>query len=202
MLADERIEKYEEEILKLKNDEHTKFYDIKILSKCRKEILDNRLGYSFAVTIYRAILYLNIDVAGIYKNQKHITGYRNLFQWEWDEIFEVCIKANKLGLEIVPKLNPNNDFSYLNSNEQQKLMEVYDYAISKYFEILLRININYLNDRNSFLNRMMKLGDIHGMSEPELVTFANKALSMGINVANITSSDELEEIYKKVFPEI
>ena len=49
---------------------------------------------------------------------------------------------------------------------------------------------------------MMKLGDIHGMSEPELVTFANKALSMGINVANITSSDELEEIYKKVFPEI
>ena len=150
MLEDERIEKYEEEILKLKNDEHTKFYDIKILSKCRKEILDNRLGYSFAVTIYRAILYLNIDVAGIYKNQKHITGYRNLFQWEWDEIFEVCIKANKLGLEIVPKLNPNNDFSYLNSNEQQKLMEVYDYAISKYFEILLRININYLNDRNSF----------------------------------------------------
>ena len=42
---------------------------------------------------------------------------------QWDDIFEICIKANRIGLEVYPKINPNNDLSYLNEVEITKLLE-------------------------------------------------------------------------------
>lgn len=203
MLLNERIEKYEEEIVKLRDQAFTAYYDLNILSQSRAVLIKGRFNLSFAWIIYRAIQAINIETAKLFKdsNFKHTIGYRNLFQYEWDDIFEICIKANRLGLTLFPRINTNNDLSYLDSSEQTKLLEIYFEALNKYYDIILKYNIDYLNEENQFLNKMMKFGDNHEMNEADLVQFSTKALQMGINVAEISTQEELEEVYKKVFPD-
>ena len=203
MLMDERIEKYEEESIKLRDQAFIAYYDLNVLSQSRAALIKGRFNLSFAWIIYITIQAINIETAKIFKNPnfKHTIGYRNLFQYEWDDIFEICIKANRLGLTLFPRINTNNDLSYLDTSKQTKLLEIYSEALNKYYDTILKYNVDYLNEETQFLNKMMKFGDNHDMNEADLVQFSTKALQMGFNVADINTQEELEEVYKKVFPE-
>ena len=201
MLKDDRKEQIEKEIVALRDNAFSTYYDMDILSNSRNGLIKGKFSLSCAWIIYRVIQGINLETMKLYKKTKHSSFFFNLYQWEWDDIFEICIKANRLGLQVFPKVNPKNDLSYLDAVEQTKLLEVYMEALNKYFDLLLKRNLDYLDEENLFLNKMMKFGDNHNMNEEELVVFANKAYQMGINVADINTQEELDEAYRKVFPE-
>ena len=52
-----------------------------------------------------------------------------------------------------------------------------------------------------FLNIMNEFGKRHDINERELVEFSNKALELGYNVLDIETQEELDKVYKMVFPE-
>ena len=203
MLKENRKEQIEKEIVALRDNAFSSHYNIETLSISRNGLIKGKFNLSFAWIIYRVIQAINIETAKVYNNTKnnYASFFFKLHQWEWDDIFEICIKANRLGLQVFPKINPNNDLSYLDPVEQTKLLEVYTDALNKYYDILLKRNLDYIEEENCFLNKMMTFGDNHNMNEEELVEFANRANQMGINVADINTQEELDEIYKKVFPE-
>jgi hypothetical protein len=56
----------------------------------------------------------------------------------------------------------------------------------------------YHAEETAFINKMTTFGDKFGLSETDLVTFGNQALSMGINLANVT---DVEAVFRAVYPE-
>lgn len=56
----------------------------------------------------------------------------------------------------------------------------------------------YVQQQNAFIEKMSAFGDKFGLSEDELVTFANTALSKGINVAQVT---DVEAVFRAVYPQ-
>lgn len=56
----------------------------------------------------------------------------------------------------------------------------------------------YVQQQNAFIDKMTAFGDKFGLSEDELVTFANAALSKGINVAQVT---DVEAVFRAVYPQ-
>ena len=56
----------------------------------------------------------------------------------------------------------------------------------------------YKVEESNFINKMTSFGDKFGLSEADLVTFGNQALSMGINLANVT---DVEAVFRAVYPE-
>ena len=203
MLQADLMEKVENEIVALRDSKIERFCNIASLNDSRKNLIQGGFNISFAWIIYRMIQAINLDLSMLYKdkNYKHITYFFNLYQWQWDDIFEICIKANRIGLEVYPKINPNNDLSYLNEVEITKLLEVYEEAINKYFDVFLEVNKRYLTDERTFIHKMTTFGDNHILTEAELVNFATKAYEKGINVADINTQEELEDICKLVCPE-
>ncbi len=203
MLQADLMERVENEIVALRDSKIERFCNISSLNDSRINLIQGGFNISFAWIIYRMIQAINLDLSMLYKekNYKHITYFFNLYQWQWDDIFEICIKANRIGLEVYPKINPNNDLSYLNEVEIIKLLEVYEEAINKYFDLFLELNKRYITDERTFIHKMTIFGDNHILTETELVDFAMKAYDKGINVADINTQEELEEIYKQVCPE-
>ena len=203
MLQADLMEKVENEIVALRDSKIERFCNISSLNDSRINLIQGGFNLSFAWIIYRVIQAINLDLSMLYKDKdyKHITYFFNLYQWQWDDIFEICIKANRIGLEVYPKINPNNDLSYLNEVEITKLLEVYEEAINKYFDLFLEVNKRYLTDERTFIHKMTTFGDNHILTEAELVSFATKAYEKGINVADINTQEELEEIYKQICPE-
>lgn len=59
-------------------------------------------------------------------------------------------------------------------------------------------NQQYKVEESNFINKMTTFGDKFGLSESDLVTFGNQALSMGINLANVT---DVEAVFRAVYPE-
>lgn len=63
---------------------------------------------------------------------------------------------------------------------------------------------NYLKQQqvqrleNEFIEKMTAFGNKWGLSEQDLVTFGQKALSLGINVATVT---DLDTVFRAVYPE-
>lgn len=63
---------------------------------------------------------------------------------------------------------------------------------------------NYLNqqqyaaEESKFINKMTEFGNKFGLSENDLVTFGNTALSKGINLANV---NDIETVFRAVYPE-
>lgn len=197
------MEKVEKEIVTLRDSKINSFCNMSSLNDSRNNLIQGGFNISFAWIIFRMIQAINLDVSLLYRDKsiKRRTYFINLYQWQWDDIFEVCIKANRIGLEVYPKINPNNDLSYLNEVEIIKLLEVYEEAINKYFDLFLEVNKRYLTDERTFIHKMTTFGDNHILTEAELVSFAMKAYDKGINVADINTQEELEEIYKQVCPE-
>ena len=56
----------------------------------------------------------------------------------------------------------------------------------------------YLADQNAFVDKMTTFGNKFGLSEDELVTFGNKAQSMGINLIDV---NDVEAVFRAVYPE-
>lgn len=56
----------------------------------------------------------------------------------------------------------------------------------------------YVQEQNAFIDKMTAFGEKFGLSEDELVTFANTALSKGINVAHVT---DVEAVFRAVYPQ-
>ncbi len=203
MLQADLMEKVEKEIVSLRDSKINSFCNMSSLNGSRNNLIQGGFNISFAWIIFRMIQAINLDVSLLYRDKsiKRRTYFINLYQWQWDDIFEICIKANRIGLEVYPKINPNNDLSYLNEVETIKLLEVYEEAINKYFDLFLEVNKRYLTDERTFIHKMTTFGDNHILTEEELVSFAMKAYDKGVNVADINTQEELEEIYKQICPE-
>lgn len=56
----------------------------------------------------------------------------------------------------------------------------------------------YLASQNAFVDKMTTFGNRFGLSEEELVTFGNKAQSMGINLIDV---NDVEAVFRAVYPE-
>lgn len=54
--------------------------------------------------------------------------------------------------------------------------------------------------QNAFVDKMTTFGNRFGLSENDLVTFGNKAMSMGINLTTVPS-ESIENVFKAVFPD-
>lgn len=59
-------------------------------------------------------------------------------------------------------------------------------------------NQQYQAAQNEFINKMTTFGDKFGLSENDLVTFGNKAMSMGIN---LTTVSDVEAVFRAVYPD-
>lgn len=58
----------------------------------------------------------------------------------------------------------------------------------------------YQKDEAAFIDKMTGFGNKFGLTEDDLVTFANKAYSQGINVAQVPA-EFLENIFRAVYPQ-
>ena len=56
----------------------------------------------------------------------------------------------------------------------------------------------YAREEQAFINKMTSFGDKFGLSENDLVEFANVAMSKGINVAQVT---DVEAVFRAIYPE-
>lgn len=56
----------------------------------------------------------------------------------------------------------------------------------------------YAREEQAFIDKMTNFGDKFGLSEDDLVEFANVALSKGINVAHVT---DVEAVFRAIYPE-
>ena len=56
----------------------------------------------------------------------------------------------------------------------------------------------YVAAQNEFIDKMTTFGDKFGLSEADLVTFGNKAMSMGIN---LTTVSDVEAVFRAVYPD-
>lgn len=56
----------------------------------------------------------------------------------------------------------------------------------------------YVAAQNEFIDKMTTFGDRFGLSEADLVTFGNKAMSMGIN---LTTVSDVEAVFRAVYPD-
>lgn len=59
-------------------------------------------------------------------------------------------------------------------------------------------NQQYIAAQNEFIDKMTTFGDKFGLSENDLVTFGNKAMSMGIN---LTTVSDVEAVFRAVYPD-
>jgi hypothetical protein len=56
----------------------------------------------------------------------------------------------------------------------------------------------YQQAQNEFVDKMTAFGDKFGLSENDLVTFGNKAMSMGINLTQVS---DVEAVFRAVYPD-
>lgn len=89
---------------------------------------------------------------------------------------------------IMASMNGNRQ---QNSASQQVLNRIQ--GIEQYLQ-----NQQYKVEETNFINKMTTFGDKFGLSESDLVTFGNKALSMGINLTTVT---DVEAVFRAVYPE-
>lgn len=58
----------------------------------------------------------------------------------------------------------------------------------------------YETAQNAFVDKMTTFGNKFGLSEADLVTFGNKAMTMGINLTEVPS-EAIENVFKAVYPD-
>lgn len=56
----------------------------------------------------------------------------------------------------------------------------------------------YAQAQGAFIDKMTSFGDKFGLSESDLVTFGNKAMSMGINLIDV---NDVEAVFRAVYPD-
>lgn len=89
--------------------------------------------------------------------------------------------------KILSSLNGNRQPS-VSQNVLNRLQGIEQYLQNQQYKI----------EESNFINKMTTFGDKFGLSEADLVTFGNRALTMGINLANVT---DVEAVFRAVYPE-
>lgn len=59
-------------------------------------------------------------------------------------------------------------------------------------------NQQYVAEQNAFIDKMTTFGDKFGLTENDLVTFGNMAMSKGIN---LTTVNDVEAVFRAIYPE-
>lgn len=80
-----------------------------------------------------------------------------------------------------------------NANPQQTALARRLAEVENYLQ-----NQQYLAAQSEFIDKMTTFGDKFGLSENDLVTFGNKAMSMGIN---LTTVSDVEAVFRAVYPD-
>lgn len=89
---------------------------------------------------------------------------------------------------IQSALNGQSNANSQNSALMQRLASVEAYLQ----------NQQYVAAQNEFVDKMTTFGNKFGLSENDLVTFGNKAMSMGINLTQVS---DVEAVFRAVYPD-
>lgn len=123
-----------------------------------------------------------------------------LTQEEQDDLYCSCVAANKLGIELYSKHDKyytvNNIDGYMPA-----LLEIVTGVYKQYFEILLDDNIKCRDNCYKQMNMLDEFAEIHDMSERDIIDFVKKADSNGYNIMDCKTNEEIETLYKEIFPE-
>ena len=84
----------------------------------------------------------------------------------------------------------------LNGNRQQNAVVQRLQQVEQYLQ-----NQQYAAAQNEFIAKMTTFGDKFGLSENDLVTFGNTALSKGINLTTIGTAEDIEAVFRAIYPE-
>lgn len=85
----------------------------------------------------------------------------------------------------------------LNGNRQQSAAQNEMVRRLQNVEAYLQ-NQQYLSEQNAFIDKMTTFGDKFGLTENDLVTFGNVAMSKGIN---LTTVSDIEAVFRAIYPE-
>lgn len=85
----------------------------------------------------------------------------------------------------------------LNGNRQQSNAAALTMQRIQNIESYIQ-NQQYLAEQNAFIDKMTDFGNKFGLSEDDLVTFGNMAMSKGIN---LTTVNDVEAVFRAVYPE-
>lgn len=88
---------------------------------------------------------------------------------------------------------PEQVYAAMRGNTQQAKLENQVAQIQNYLE-----QQQYQREEAAFIDKMTSFGNKWGLSEQDLVTFADKALQLGINVAQV---NDVEAVFRAVYPE-
>lgn len=88
---------------------------------------------------------------------------------------------------------PEQVYAAMKGNTQQAKLENQVAQIQNYLE-----QQQYQREESAFIDKMTTFGNKWGLSEADLVTFADKALQLGINVAQV---NDVEAVFRAVYPE-
>ena len=176
---------------------------IAIEKKIRQSRTDSQPAPSVCTIIWTIVKDIDKQVKGLYYDRylRKSLYYFTPTQDEFDELFVICEKGNRCGITLYYNNDSKNGLNDLSTAEIDAIYDVTNEAVSKYFKTLADDNKNYKKIENEFVSKMNEFGKRHDMSERELVNFADGALKMGYNVADIETQEELDEVYKKVYPE-
>jgi len=88
---------------------------------------------------------------------------------------------------------PEQIYAAMQGNTAQSRLEAQVQQMQEYLQAQ-----QYQQEQSAFINKMTTFGDKWGLSEADLVTFANAALEKGINVAQV---NDVEAVFRAVYPE-
>ena len=88
---------------------------------------------------------------------------------------------------------PEQIYAAMQGNTGQAKLENQVNQIQQYLQ-----QQQYQREESAFIEKMTSFGNKWGLSEADLVTFANEALAKGINVAQVS---DVEAVFRAVYPE-
>lgn len=158
---------------------------------------------SVALVVWNMLMGTNDVVKRNLNRKKESTiQYFEYTQEELDDLFVLCVPANKLDITLYSK----NDREYLvNKINDDKLKSVFEIAkdvYNMYFDILMNKNVQWMNSLYDQMDMLDGFAEKHEMSERDIIDFVKLADSKGYNITKLKSEEEIEEIYKIVYPEV
>ena len=88
---------------------------------------------------------------------------------------------------------PEQIYAAMQGNTAQSRLEAQVQQMQEYLYAQ-----QYQQEQSAFIDKMTTFGDKWGLSEADLVTFANAALEKGINVAQV---NDVEAVFRAIYPE-
>jgi hypothetical protein len=100
---------------------------------------------------------------------------------------------NAIARALAAGYTPEQVYAAMRGNTAQAKIENQINQIQNYLE-----QQQYQKEEQAFIEKMTTFGNKWGLSEADLVTFSNKALELGINVAQVS---DVEAVFRAVYPE-